>query len=90
MATATREEIFDKVQSTLVDALGVDADEVTRESTLTGDLGSAIQKYREMADRAPESERANALGGWTTSSLPVPRGPCRSSCCNRPAGPCAG
>ena len=41
MATvATREEIFDKVQSTLVDALGVDAEEVSGESTLTGDLGA--------------------------------------------------
>jgi acyl carrier protein len=40
MATATREEIFDKVQSTLVDALGVDTDEVSGESTLTGDLGA--------------------------------------------------
>ena len=40
MATATREEIFDKVQSTLVDALGVDAEEVRGESTLTGDLGA--------------------------------------------------
>ena len=41
MATATsREEIFDKVQSTLVDALGVDAEEVTGESTLTGNLGA--------------------------------------------------
>jgi acyl carrier protein len=40
MATATREEIFDKVQSTLVDALGVDTEEVNGESTLTGDLGA--------------------------------------------------
>jgi len=40
MATATREEIFDKVQNTLVDALGVDAEEVRGESTLTGDLGA--------------------------------------------------
>jgi acyl carrier protein len=40
MATATREEIFDRVQSTLVDALGVDTEEVNGESTLTGDLGA--------------------------------------------------
>jgi acyl carrier protein len=40
MATATREEIFDKVQSTLVDALGVDTEEVGGDSTLTGDLGA--------------------------------------------------
>lgn len=36
----TRDEILDKVRSTLVDALGVDDDEVTPESTLVGDLGA--------------------------------------------------
>jgi acyl carrier protein len=36
----TYEEIFEKVQATLVDALGVDEDEVTREATLQGDLGA--------------------------------------------------
>ena len=34
------QEIFDKVQETLVEALGVDDDEVTLEATLTGDLGA--------------------------------------------------
>ncbi|QDU39725.1 Acyl carrier protein [Maioricimonas rarisocia] len=37
---ATSEEVFEKVQETLVDALGVDDDEVTREATLIGDLGA--------------------------------------------------
>lgn len=32
--------VFEKVQATLVDALGVDDDEVTEESTLVGDLGA--------------------------------------------------
>lgn len=36
----TRDEIFDKVRETLVDALGVDDDEVTPEATLVGDLGA--------------------------------------------------
>ncbi|MCA9113698.1 MAG: acyl carrier protein [Planctomycetaceae bacterium] len=36
----TTSEIFDKVQETLIDALGVDDDEVTLESTLVGDLGA--------------------------------------------------
>ena len=40
MATATKEEIFSKVQEALVDALGVDEDEVTPEATLVGDLGA--------------------------------------------------
>lgn len=34
------DEIFSKVQETLVDALGVDDDEVTSEATLVGDLGA--------------------------------------------------
>ncbi len=37
---ASSEEIFEKVQETLVDALGVDDDEVTPEATLIGDLGA--------------------------------------------------
>ncbi len=36
----TNEEIYAKVQTTLVDALGVDEDEVTRAATLQGDLGA--------------------------------------------------
>jgi acyl carrier protein len=35
-----REEIFKKVQEVLVDALGVDEEEVTENSTLMGDLGA--------------------------------------------------
>ncbi len=36
----THDEIYQKVQATLVDALGVDDDDVTREATLQGDLGA--------------------------------------------------
>ena len=36
----TNEEIFEKVQSTLVDALGVDEDDVTPDATLFKDLGA--------------------------------------------------
>lgn len=36
----THDEVFAKVQEVLVDALGVDDDEVTPEATLTGDLGA--------------------------------------------------
>jgi acyl carrier protein len=36
----SRDEIFQKVQEVLVDALGVDDDEVTNEATLMGDLGA--------------------------------------------------
>ena len=36
----SRDEIFTKVQEVLIDALGVDDDEVTTEATLMGDLGA--------------------------------------------------
>ena len=36
----TREDIFDVVKEVLVDALGLDDDEVTLEATLMGDLGA--------------------------------------------------
>lgn len=36
----TDEDIFEKVQAALVDALGVDDDETTRDATLVGDLGA--------------------------------------------------
>jgi acyl carrier protein len=36
----TRQEILGSVRETLVDALGVDDDEVTEDATLTGDLGA--------------------------------------------------
>jgi len=36
----SRDEIFEKVRETLVDALGVDEDEVNEKATLTGDLGA--------------------------------------------------
>src|SRR3989304_730668 len=36
----SREEIFDLVKETLVEALGVDEDEVLGQATLTGDLGA--------------------------------------------------
>ena len=35
-----RDEIFQEIQEVLVDALGVDDDEVTAEATLMGDLGA--------------------------------------------------
>lgn len=37
---ADQEEIFGKVQEALVDALGVEDDEVTNDATLVGDLGA--------------------------------------------------
>jgi len=36
----TKEEVFQKVQTALVEALGVDEEEVTASATLVGDLGA--------------------------------------------------
>ncbi len=36
----SQDEIFKSIQETLVEALGVDDDEVTQEATLVGDLGA--------------------------------------------------
>jgi len=36
----SKEEVFEKVRESLVDALGVDDDEVTPQATLVGDLGA--------------------------------------------------
>ncbi|AQQ70871.1 Acyl carrier protein [Limihaloglobus sulfuriphilus] len=36
----TRDEIFEEVKEQLVDALGLDDDEVTQDATLMGDLGA--------------------------------------------------
>ena len=36
----TKEEIFDKVKDALIEALGLDDDEVAPEATLVGDLGA--------------------------------------------------
>jgi acyl carrier protein len=37
---ASRDEIFEKVKAALVEALGVDEDEVAPEATMVGDLGA--------------------------------------------------
>ncbi|MCK4658821.1 MAG: acyl carrier protein [Phycisphaerae bacterium] len=37
---ATREDVFKQVEEVLVDALGVDEDEVSEDATLQGDLGA--------------------------------------------------
>ena len=47
----TKDEIFAKVQETLVDALGVDDDEVSPEATLSGDLGAESIDYLDIVFR---------------------------------------
>lgn len=51
----TRDEIFSKVQETLVDALGVDDDEVTPDATLIGDLGAESIDFLDIVFRLEKS-----------------------------------
>jgi len=51
----TQEEIFGKVQSALVDALGVDEEEVTPEASLTGDLGAESIDFLDIIFRLEKS-----------------------------------
>jgi acyl carrier protein len=50
-----REEIFSKVQEILCDALGVDADEVVPEATLTDDLGAESIDFLDIVFRLEKS-----------------------------------
>ena len=51
----SQEEIFAKVQEALVDALGVDDDEVTPEATLTGDLEAESIDFLDIVFRLEKS-----------------------------------
>jgi len=51
----TRQEIFEQVKETLVDALGVDEDEVTEDATLTSDLGAESIDFLDIVFRLEKS-----------------------------------
>jgi len=52
---ASEQEVFEKVRETLVEALGVDDDEVTLEATLTGDLGAESIDFLDIVFRLEKS-----------------------------------
>jgi acyl carrier protein len=52
---ASDEEVFGKVQEILVDALGVEDDEVTPEATLMGDLGAESIDFLDIVFRLEKS-----------------------------------
>ena len=62
--TTTKDEIFEKVKGTLVEALNVDEDQVTPTSTLQGDLGAesidfldiVFRLEREFSIKIPRNE----------------------------------
>ncbi|MBI1345187.1 acyl carrier protein [bacterium] len=51
----TRDEILDKVRDTLVDALGVDEDEVTPQARLSADLGAESIDFLDIVFRLEKS-----------------------------------
>jgi len=59
----SREVVFDKVKEVLVDALGVDDDEIKEEATLTGDLGAESIDFLDIVFRLEK-----------TFSIKIPRG----------------
>lgn len=53
--TMTKDEVFEKVQEVLVDALGVDDDEVTPEAKLVEDLGAESIDFLDIVFRLEKS-----------------------------------
>ena len=51
----SRDEIFEKVKTALVDALGVDDDEVTPGATMVGDLGAESIDFLDIVFRLEKS-----------------------------------
>jgi acyl carrier protein len=51
----SRDEIFEKVKTALVDALGVDDDEVTPSATMVGDLGAESIDFLDIVFRLEKS-----------------------------------
>jgi acyl carrier protein len=51
----SNEEVFEKVRTALVDALGVDDDEVRPESTIIGDLGAESIDFLDIVFRLEKS-----------------------------------
>lgn len=51
----TKDEVFEKVRAALIDALGVDDDEVTPEATMVGDLGAESIDFLDIVFRLEKS-----------------------------------
>ena len=71
------EEIFEKVQENLVDALGVDDDEVTLEATLMGDLGAESIDFLDIVegDTASVAIGSGGIGDRITVGVDCPNVP---------------
>ena len=75
----THDEIYQKVQATLVDALGVDEEDVTRAATLQGDLGAELIDFLDIVFRlernfgikipgASSSPRTSPIPTWSRTA----------------------
>ncbi|NQU25641.1 MAG: acyl carrier protein [Candidatus Nealsonbacteria bacterium] len=51
----TKDEVFEKIQTALVDALGVDDEDVTPDATLVGDLGAESIDFLDIVFRLEKS-----------------------------------
>jgi acyl carrier protein len=51
----TKDEVYDKIKGALVDALGVDEDEIKPEATLVGDLGAESIDFLDIVFRLEKS-----------------------------------
>ena len=51
----TKDEVFEKIQTALVDALGVDDEDVTADATLVGDLGAESIDFLDIVFRLEKS-----------------------------------
>jgi len=60
---ATQEEVFDKIRTALIDALGVDEDEVAPEATLVGDLGAESIDFLDIVFRLEKAFKINIPRG---------------------------
>lgn len=63
MAEMSREDVYEKIKDVLVDALGVDDDEIKEDATLTGDLGAESIDFLDIVFRLEK-----------TFSIKIPRG----------------
>ncbi len=55
------DEVFSKVQAALVDALGVDDDEVTPEATMVGDLGAESIDFLDIVFKLEKASESRFL-----------------------------
>ncbi len=101
MATMPREEIYKKVQAVLVDALGVDEEEVTPDAVIRDDLGAESIDFLDIMFRLekafgikiprgemiPENVQNDPASSSTTARSPTKAWPNSRRACPSPISP---